>query len=75
MMKLPLMSNAHIRSSDAGHVEVPETQITHSDDPRTLADQLSEEYTRMVQENPDYQFGIIHDAITAKVKIWWKKIE
>lgn len=74
-LRLPLMSNAHIRKSDQGSVTIPETQLTHGDDPKGLADKLSEEYTRMSQENPDYEFGILHDNVEATIKIWWKKLE
>lgn len=72
-MEPTLVSNKFVRSSDKGHVDIPEDNLTHSDDPRGLADRLSAEYAKLVEDNPDYQFSILHDAAKKKVTVRWQK--
>lgn len=36
---------------------------------------ISKEYARIVEENPDYEFGIIGDNLEGTLRITWKKRE
>lgn len=72
-MEPSLVSNKFIRSSDKGHVTIPEEQLTKAVDPAALADKLSAEYSKLVEENPDYKFAILHDAPNSKIIVSWEK--
>jgi hypothetical protein len=72
-MEPSLVSTKFIRSSDKGHVTIPEAKLIHADDPTSLADKLSAEYAKLVEENPDYKFGIIHDIKNDTVVVSWEK--
>lgn len=73
MTKPSLVSNKFVRSSDKGHVEIPEDQLTHADKPREVADELSRQYAKLVEDNPDYIFQILHDPMQRKVTVVWEK--
>lgn len=72
-MEPTLVTNAYVRSSDKGHVSIPEAHFKKSDDPRALADRLSAEYAKLVEDNPLYQFSIVHDAVKELITVSWHK--
>ena len=66
------VNNEEVRASDSGMVSIPESQLIHSSIPE-VDKVLTGEYTRMVQENPEYDFAIVRD--NTKIKISWKRRE
>lgn len=72
-MEPSLVTNAYVRASEKGHIEIPEANLTHSDNPKELADKLSKEYAKLVEDNPEYEFSIIHDPKKELVTVRWKK--
>lgn len=72
-MEPSLVSNKFVRSSDKGHVSIPEAKFSTSADPRALADKLSAEYAKLVEDNPEYQFSIVHDAVKEMITVSWHK--
>lgn len=75
MIRPKLVTNKYIRSSDKGHVSFPESRLTHADRPKEVADQLSEEYTKLVEDNPEYHFQILHNESKREITITWQKRE
>lgn len=72
-MEPTLVTNAYVRSSDKGHVSIPEAHFRSSNDSRALADKLSAEYAKLVKDNPTYQFSIVHDAVKEIITVSWHK--
>lgn len=71
-MKFPLMDPKRLQESDSGYVEIPESQLIHSSIPE-VDKVLTEEYARMVQENPEHVFAILRDK--THIRISWKRRE
>jgi hypothetical protein len=71
-MKLPLMSNKQVQESDSGHVTIVEDEV-RSIPQEQIADILSKEYTRMVQENPEHTFAILRDGNKGVITISWTR--
>jgi hypothetical protein len=73
-MKLPLVSNKVIQASDHGQTELEIKKLSHGDlDRDGLSMILTNEYARMVEENPDYEFGILSDPSADVLRITWRK--
>ena len=70
-MKLPLMSAKQIQESDSGSITITEKEV-RSVPKDQIADILSAEYTRMVQEHPDKDFGIVRDGVKETIIISWR---
>jgi hypothetical protein len=73
-MKFPLVSNKQVRESDSGNVDIPERNLTHSEIP-DVDKRLTQEYARMVQDNPEYAFTILRDSAKGVVRITWMRRE
>jgi hypothetical protein len=70
-----IFGNINPSDTDHGNITVPKSQIAASKDPMALRHAISEQYTEMVQNHPDVEFGIIVDPNSDDIKISWRKIK
>jgi hypothetical protein len=54
-----------------GFITIKKSAIIDSTDPEALRKELSEQYTRIVQEYPHLDFGILVDGRTDDITISW----
>jgi hypothetical protein len=74
MFKKPLVDKEMIRHSEHGQVEKRISTLTHGGtDWDGVSLQISEEYAKLVQEFPEYEFGIIGDNTKGVLRITWKR--
>lgn len=64
-----LVSSEEIRGTESGSITIPESKFAHSDIPE-VDKVLTEEYAKLVEENPEYEFAIVRDF--EKIWVGWR---
>lgn len=76
MSKRPLVPRTMIHGSEHGQVEKPISALAHDGASwEQISLTITEDYANLVQEYPDYEFGIIGNNETGMLRITWKKRE
>lgn len=72
MFYKPLVEKGMIEGSEHGQVEKPVSTLSHgAESLEQLSLHISGEYAKLVQEHPDYEFGIVADNIKSTIRITW----
>lgn len=67
----PVFGGIKIEDNSTGYVVIPKASILNSKDPDSLRHEISEEYSKAVQEHPDLEFGILVDPQSDDIRIDW----
>jgi len=76
MIYKKLVDSDMVRGTEHGHVEKPISKLSvgaESLEQVSLA--ISDEYAKLVQEFPEYEFGILADNLQSTIRVTWRRRE
>lgn len=69
---MDLLSQADIARADSGSHFVPDSVLIRLH-PGVLFD-ASKAYAKMVEDHPNYEFGMVQDPIKGGVTVYWNRV-
>jgi len=71
-MTFPLVNDSEIRDTESGSRTYASAKLLPDNDP-DITRKIADDYARLVQKYPEYNFAIVYDEVEGVINIGWSK--